>query len=160
MKQFQLFSIKYDSYLWACHIQSLIYWDMLLSIPILLECFFINVQFSQRLFLHLYRWPYDFFLHFVSILYYIDCFDIEQFLYSWNKSHWIVVYDPFNVLLIFSWRFLHVFFRDVGLQFICSVLVWFWHQGNSGHVKWFWECSFLFSFWMRKISITSSLNVW
>ena len=38
---------------------------------------------------------------FVHVVYYIDEFvDIEKFLHPWDKSHLIMVYDPFNVFWI------------------------------------------------------------
>ena len=41
-----------------------------------------------------------FILQFVNMVYYIDWFAyIEESLHPWDKSHLIVVYDPFNVLL-------------------------------------------------------------
>ena len=43
---------------------------------------------------------YLFFLQFVDVVYQIDWFAvIEKSLYPWNKYHFIVVHDPFNVLL-------------------------------------------------------------
>ena len=41
-----------------------------------------------------------FILQIVNVLYHTDWFvDIEKPLHPWDKSHLIVVYDPFNVLL-------------------------------------------------------------
>ena len=41
-----------------------------------------------------------FILQFVNMVYHIDWFVyIEESLHPWDKSHLIVVYDPFNVLL-------------------------------------------------------------
>ena len=41
-----------------------------------------------------------FILQFVNVVYHTDRFvDIEESLHSWDKSHLIMVYDPFNVLL-------------------------------------------------------------
>ena len=45
---------------------------------------------------------YDFFfiLQFVNIVYHTNWFvDIEKYLHSWSKSHLIMVYNPFNILL-------------------------------------------------------------
>ena len=58
-------------------------------------------KFIKCFFLHLLRWSYDFFiLNFVNGVYHTDWFrEIEPFLDPWNKSHWIMVYDPFSVLL-------------------------------------------------------------
>ena len=39
-------------------------------------------------------------LLFVNMVYHINLFAyIEEFLHLWDKSHLIMVYDPFNVLL-------------------------------------------------------------
>ena len=41
-----------------------------------------------------------FILQFVNMVYHIDRFAyIEESLHPWDKSHLIMVYDPFNVLL-------------------------------------------------------------
>ena len=39
-------------------------------------------------------------LQFINVVYHIDwCADIEKSLHPWDKSHLIMVYDSFNVLL-------------------------------------------------------------
>ena len=41
-----------------------------------------------------------FVLQFVNVVYHINCFAyIEESLHSWDKTHLIIVYDPFNVML-------------------------------------------------------------
>ena len=41
-----------------------------------------------------------FILQFVNMVYHIDWFAyIEESLHCWDKTHLIIVYDPFNVLL-------------------------------------------------------------
>ena len=41
-----------------------------------------------------------FILQFVNVVYHTDGFvDIEEFLHAWDKSHLIMMYNPFNVLL-------------------------------------------------------------
>ena len=41
-----------------------------------------------------------FIFQFVNMVYYIDWFaDIEESLHPWDKSHLVMVYDLFNVLL-------------------------------------------------------------
>ena len=43
-----------------------------------------------------------FILQFYNVVCHIDCFmDIEKSFHPWDKSHLIMVYDPFNVLLDF-----------------------------------------------------------
>jgi len=48
-----------------------------------------------------------FILQFVNVLYHTDSFvDIEKSLHPWDKSHLIIVYDPFIVLLgLVCWYF-------------------------------------------------------
>ena len=59
-----------------------------------------DVEFYQKIFLHLLRWSYAFKLQFVNIVYHMDLFeDIEKSLQPWDKSHLIMVDDPFNILL-------------------------------------------------------------
>ena len=41
-----------------------------------------------------------FILQFVHVVYHTDGFvDIEERLHSWDKSHLMLMYNPFNVLL-------------------------------------------------------------
>ena len=41
-----------------------------------------------------------FIFQFVDVVYHIDKFvDIEESLHPWNKSHLIMMYNPFNLLL-------------------------------------------------------------
>jgi len=50
--------------------------------------------------MHLLKWLYGFILQFVNVVYHTDWFaDTEESLHPQDKSHLIVVYDPFNVLL-------------------------------------------------------------
>ena len=44
----------------------------------------------------------DFILQFVSLVYYMDFAYIEESL-LWDKSHFIMAYNPFNVLLDSVW---------------------------------------------------------
>ena len=40
-----------------------------------------------------------FILQFANVVYHIDLQILKKPLHSWEKSHLIMVYDPFNVLL-------------------------------------------------------------
>ena len=57
-----------------------------------------NVGLCQKPFLHLLRWMYVWFL-FLSLLMWYRFEDIEESLHFWDKSRFIMVYDPFNVFL-------------------------------------------------------------
>ena len=59
-----------------------------------------GVELYQMLFCIYLNDHVSFILHFVNMVYDIDWFAyIEESLHPWDKSHLIVVYDPFNVLL-------------------------------------------------------------
>ena len=105
-----------------------------------------------------------FVLQFVNIVYHIDWFSyIEEFLHPWDKSHLIMAYNPFNVLLdsihqnfvedicicFHQWYWSVIFFSG-------AVFVWFWYQGDCGLIIWVWEFS---ESWSR-IGVSSSLNMW
>lgn len=69
--------------------------------------------------------------------------DAELSLHFHNKFHWVVAYDPFNVLLnsiCYYFVFTYQKYWPV-IFFSCSVLVWFWYQDNAGLLKWVWKCS-------------------
>ena len=54
----------------------------------------------------------SFILHFVHMVYHIDWFaNVEPLLHPWTRFHFIIVCDPFYVLiclLIICWRLLHL----------------------------------------------------
>ena len=59
-----------------------------------------------------------FILHFVNMVFHIDWFlDIKEFLHPWDRSHSIVVYDPYSVLLdsVLLSIFASMFISDIGL---------------------------------------------
>ena len=56
---------------------------------------------------------------FVNMVYHFDWFAYtEEFLYPWDKSHLIRVYDPFNVL---SDLFASILFRIFASMFISDI---------------------------------------
>ena len=94
-----------------------------------------DVEFCQMLFLYQLRLSCRFFLYSINAIYYQYmtwfCY-VEPFLHSKNKSHLVMMYNPFNVLLnlvesILSRIFASVFIRDtvcgfLYLQYLCWVL--------------------------------------
>jgi len=81
-----------------------------------------DVEFYQKLFPPSVEEDHVvFILQFVNLVYNFDWFlDVEPSLHPWDKSHFITVYDPFNVLLnLFCYYFvndlLSAFIIDVGL---------------------------------------------
>ena len=80
--------------------------------------------------------------------------DIEKSLHPWNEAYLIVVYNPFNALLIwFASVVLRglatVFTSDMGLKFCFSCVVSlsdFWYQSDGGLTERVQKCSILFSF--------------
>ena len=60
-----------------------------------------------------------FILQFVNVVYHTDGFsDIEEPLHPWDKSHLIMMYNPFNVLLDV---FASVLLRIFALMFISEI---------------------------------------
>ena len=66
----------------------------------------------------------------------------ESSLHSYNISHLITVYDPFNILLnLVCWYSVEEFCIYIHqgywlvIFFSCGFLVWFWYQGHAGLVK-------------------------
>jgi len=58
-----------------------------------------DVEFYQKV-LCIYWDDKVFILQFINIFYHIDWFmDTEKSLHPWDKSHLIMVYDQFNILL-------------------------------------------------------------
>ena len=62
------------------------------------------VEFCQIFFCIYWGGHVVFILQLVNVVYHIDWFmDIEPLLHPWDKSHLIMVYDLFNVLLNLVW---------------------------------------------------------
>ena len=60
-----------------------------------------------------------FILQFVNVVYHTDGFaDIEEPLHPWEKSHLIMMYNPFNVLL--DW-FASIWLRIFASMFISQI---------------------------------------
>ena len=70
-----------------------------------------DVEIYKMIFLHLLKWYMIFIFYFVNVDYHTDCFAYTELsLYPRNKSHLIMVYDPFNVLLnSVCWEFLNLY---------------------------------------------------
>ena len=85
----------------VCHIWPLLCWDILPLCPLsggfLSE---MDVEFYHKLFLHLLWWSYGFYpsVCYCGVSRWLIA-DIEKSLRFWDKSHLIMAYDPFNVLL-------------------------------------------------------------
>ena len=95
-----------------------------------------------------------------------DCFVcVEPFLCPWNKSHLIILYDPFNVLLNLVSYFVEGFciYIHQGYWPAILFLVSLPHFGINVLWALYNEIrSFLLVFWnsLRRIGTKSSLNVW
>ena len=95
-----------------------------------------------------------FVFQFVNMVYHIDWFaHTKESLHPWDKSHLIIVYDLFNVLLefvcyYFVQDFISTFISDIGLYdfLFCDIPVWFWYQGDSDLIEWVWNCSSICNF--------------
>lgn len=74
--------------LWVCQ-NGLLCWNMF-PINQLWWIFIMNgcLNLCQMLFLHLFRWSYDFY-SFINVVYHIYLFANDKtYLHPWNKSHW------------------------------------------------------------------------
>ena len=59
-----------------------------------------GVEFCQKIFYIYWDDHMVFILQLVNVVYHTDWFvDVENSLHLWDKSHLLMVYDPFNVLL-------------------------------------------------------------
>ena len=88
--------------LWVCHIWPLLYWDRFSLCPFLEFIFFNHkwvLNFVKSFFCIYWGDCVVFTLIFVSTVYHIDFVYIEESFHPWDKSHLIMVYDHFNVLL-------------------------------------------------------------
>ena len=104
-----------------------------------------------------------FILQFTEAVYHTWWFaDNEISLQPWEKSHLIMVYDLFNVLLdssaicssaILAWSF---------LLFFGGIFVWFWYRGDGGPLSESGRIPSSIIFWtsFRRIIVNFSLNVW
>ena len=93
--------------------------------------------------------PMFFILQFVDVVYHIDWLaDIEEYSHPCDKSHLIMVYDPFNILLD---SVCYYFVEDFSIYvyqrywpiifFFCRIFVSLWYQGGGGIIEWDWACS-------------------
>ena len=99
-----------------------------------LNIFQIDVEFYQKFSLSLLRWSYSIYSSVCWCVYQTDWFvDIDKSLHPWDKSHLIMVYDPFTLslrfgLLIFCWGFLYLCSSVI---LVCNFLffwyLWFWY---------------------------------
>ena len=157
-------------WLWVCHIWLLLCWNMFPLCPISGEFLsYMGVEFCQKIFCLYWDDHIVFILQFVNMVFYIVWFAfIGDSFHPWDKSHLIIVYDPFNVLLdsvcyYFVEDFcicIHQWYWSI-ISFFCNIFVWFWYQGDFYIVESVWICSFLCKFLeeLRKNAMDSSLNV-
>lgn len=86
-----------------------------------------------------------------------------NYFYIWNKSHLMMVYNPFNMLPdFFSQTLLNIFSsiciqnnKDVNL-FYCKLFIWPWCQGNVGAIV---QSSSVF-YNSLKVCVNSSIIIW
>ena len=78
---------------------------------------------------------------FKLLIWYIDGFsDTEPSSHPWDKSHWIMLYDPSNVLLDsvnICWGFLHLRSSVIlAYNFLfCDMFVWFYYLAEIGLIE-------------------------
>ena len=102
------------------------------SVPTLVRVFITNgCWIIQMLFLFLLRWSCGFPIPFVHVVYYIKWANVEPSLWAWDKSHIIMVYELFYVLLDLCWEIWHLFSSKI-LALSCFLVVpfsslgWWW----------------------------------
>ena len=111
-----------------------------------------------------------FILQLINMRYHIDWFAYtEESLHSWDKLHFIMVYDPFNVLLDSVCEnfvedfciYVHQWYWPV-VFFVCDIFVWFciWVIGASENEFGSVPPSAIFWKSLRRTGFSSSLNVW
>ena len=115
-------------WLWVCHEWLLLCWDMFPLYPLWLEVLsWMDVQFYQMIFLHLWRWSVVFGFSFVHVVYCIDWFVyIEQSLWTWDESYlgsflYVFRFGSLNFFHLYSLKIL-----TYNLLF-CIIFVWFWY---------------------------------
>ena len=73
----------------------------------------------------------------------LNCFCIPKIKLTWS---WCLIISEYCWI-----QFAHIFLRiltsmlvkDIGLQFSCGILIWFWYQSKSGPITWVWK-TFIF----------------
>ena len=158
---------------------ALIMLEYILSSPFWWELLsYVDVEYFQLLFMHWLNWSYIC----IYICIYIKSFickcdiahllaDVEPSLNSWNKSHLIMVYDPFNVLLnLVCWYFVEDFFVYVHQRYspVKFLFLWWWCPFLVLISELHWLCKMnmevfpsLMCFWKSLIWIDINyLNVW
>ena len=139
--------------LWPCGLQ--VCWGMFPLCPLCWEVFFFYQKYwnlSKKPFLHLLRWSYGFhsLICWCGVSHWFIC-PYRNFLHPWDKSHLIMVCDPFNILLnLVCWYFVEDFciyvISDIGPKFsFLWYFFWFWYQGNADFVERVQKGSFLFN---------------
>lgn len=93
---------------------------------------------------------------FPPVVYCIGWFSyIEPPLHFWDKSHLVIVYNTFKVLLnSVSWYFTEDFSVYIhkgywSVFFSYGIFIWLWYQSNAGFIECVGKCSFLFYFFGR-----------
>ena len=123
----------------------------------------------QSFFLHLCRWLYGFYSsgYWCGASHWFSIF-IEKILHPWDKSHLIILYDPFNVLLDLVWLYFLKNFESMFIRywptifFFCDIFVWFWYQGDADFIEIVQKFSFLCNFlqYFEKTDVNFSPYVW
>ena len=107
------------------------------SMPTFWRVFIIGCWILSRAFFLLF-WDDHmvFILGFVNVVYYTDWIvNMEKSLYPWNKSHSIMVYDPFNVFL--DW-FTNILLKIFESMFISDIGLFLWNHCLVLESGWCW----------------------
>ena len=109
-----------------------------------------------------------FVLHLINVICHIDWFaDTEPFLHPWNKSHLIMVYVPFNLLLNLVGNIVLRNFAPVFIGNIVCDLLFVWYICLMLESVWCWSCRMiletffpLHSSWIVCESVKFCQNDW
>lgn len=113
---------------------------------ILKQCWILSDAFSASI--QMVMWGISS-LHSVNVVYDLcmlihPCIPVIDPTWSWCKILLLCCWIQFaNILLRI---FALILIWDTGLQFSCSIFIWFWSQGDIGIREWVMKCSLLFNF--------------
>ena len=99
------------------------------------------LNFVKNFLMHLLRQSCGFYFQISNMVYHNDGFsDTEPSSHPWDKSQWIMLYDPSNVLLDsvnICWGFLHLCSSVIlAYNFLfCDMFVWFYYLADIGLIE-------------------------
>ena len=112
-------------------------------------------------------------LQFVNVVYYSDLLILKNPCIPGINPTFIMVYDPFNVLMDSDcWYFVEGFWVYIHQRygpaisffffFSFGFFVWFCYKDDCDIIEWVCKCSSSGNFWssFRRLGVNSFLNIW